>query len=359
MTPRSLRVEDLTLVPRHENRIRRVGWSEGWANRFAAAIEQLPGGPAVPSHPAGYQDLESSARPFQAQRAAVKRLVVQRAQCQPVRHHVSAIVGMPLDVGRLQPEHPVAEAGVMVAHSAAVVVGGKDISAKPRIPGEVLSDSPAPARHGFHEIRDGEKRAQPHGLQNVAMDRRRKVMGQDLVGGPRHERRLAAKQVVHLFAEASGDADTPCFFYAEVLVSRGGQPGFRRARKSSGVTVPFRTRGQVVRSRLRVLDGACGSSRRGSRDVTCDQHVRVAQEALRSAHRVPSACGVRRRRADFVSSTSPAVRTRRSSRGTATTPEPRRSRTTSRGTGAISTLPSVFPRTRQQLRTRFAFDDAV
>ena len=37
LTPRSLRMEDLTLVPRHENRIGRVGWTEGWL--LYAAVE--------------------------------------------------------------------------------------------------------------------------------------------------------------------------------------------------------------------------------------------------------------------------------------------------------------------------------
>ena len=94
---------------------------------------------------------------------------------------------MPPDVRRLQSEQTVAEANVVLAHGEAVFVGGEHVLAEPGIPGDVLSDPRASARHRFREVLEGESRSQSHGLQNVGVNRRREVIGQEPAGGPRHE----------------------------------------------------------------------------------------------------------------------------------------------------------------------------
>ena len=50
------------------------------------------------------------------------------------------------------------------------------------------------------------------------MKRRREMIGQDLVSGPWHQRRVAAEQVVDIFGEASGDAEVPCLPYVEIIL---------------------------------------------------------------------------------------------------------------------------------------------
>ena len=73
------------------------------------------------------------------------------AQRQAIRHHISAIMGMPPDVRGLESEQAVAEADVVLANGATFVVCLKDTLAEPGIPRRVLPDLPASSGHGFVE----------------------------------------------------------------------------------------------------------------------------------------------------------------------------------------------------------------
>ena len=99
---------------------------------------------------------------------------------------------MPPDVRGLQSEQAVAEPDVILTHGASFVVRLKDIPAEPVIPRCVLPDLPAPSWHGFVEFVGGWPRRDSHGLQDVLMDRWRKVLGQDLVSSTGHEFRVVA-----------------------------------------------------------------------------------------------------------------------------------------------------------------------
>ena len=92
----------------------------------------------------------------------------------------------------LQSEQTVAEPDVIFTHGAAFVVRLKDIPAEPGIPRRVLPDLPASSGHRLVESVGGWPRREQHGVQDVLMDRWRKVFGQDLVSSAGHEFRVAA-----------------------------------------------------------------------------------------------------------------------------------------------------------------------
>ena len=80
--------------------------------------------------------------PSQPHRPKIQRLVMHRAQRQPIGNHIPAIVGMPPDVRGLQPEQAVAEPDVVLTHGASFFVRLEDTLAEPAIPRRVLPDLP-------------------------------------------------------------------------------------------------------------------------------------------------------------------------------------------------------------------------
>ena len=112
-------------------------------------------------------------------------------QRQTIGHHVPAIVGMPPDVRGLEPKQAVAEPNIVLAHGAAFLVRLQHTLAEPGIPRRVLPELPASSGHGFVESVGGWPRRESHGVQDVLMDRRRKVFGQDPAGSAGHEFRVA------------------------------------------------------------------------------------------------------------------------------------------------------------------------
>ena len=130
---------------------------------------------------------------------------------------------MPPDVRGLQPEQAVAEPDVVVTHGASFLVRLEDTLAEPRIPRRVLPDLPPSSWHRFVKSGGGCVRRDSHGLQDVLMDRWRKVFGQDPAGSAGHEFRVAAQQIVDILPEPARDPKALRFADAEVFPSSRGQ----------------------------------------------------------------------------------------------------------------------------------------
>ena len=122
-----------------------------------------------------------------------------------------------------QPEQAVAEADVVLAHGAPFVVRLKDRLAEPGVTRCVLPDLPASPGHGFVESVEGWSRRESHSVQDVLVDRRRKVVGQDLVSSAGHEFRMAPEQIVDIPPESARDPEAPCFADANVCRPSRGQ----------------------------------------------------------------------------------------------------------------------------------------
>ena len=103
----------------------------------------------------------------------------------------------------------------MLADGAAFVVRLKDRRAKPGVPRCVLPDLPASSRHGFAESVGGWPRRESHGVQDVLVDRWRKVVGQDLVSSAGYDFRMAAQQIVDIPPESARDPEAPRFADAD------------------------------------------------------------------------------------------------------------------------------------------------
>ena len=130
---------------------------------------------------------------------------------------------MPPDVRGLQSEQAVAEPDVVLAHGASFVVRLKHIPAEPAIPRCVLPDLPPSSWHRFVKSEGGCVRCDSHGLQDVLMDRWRKVFGQDPAGSAGHEFWVAAQQIVNILPEPARDPKALRFAHAEVFRSSRGQ----------------------------------------------------------------------------------------------------------------------------------------
>ena len=114
-------------MPLHEPPIRRVRRANRRPNRPLPKPQQPSCSRTPPTHFPGYQDPKPTTLRVQAHRPTIQCLVMHRAQRQAIRHHISAIVGVPPNMRGLQSEQSVAEPDVILTHGAAFVVRLKDL----------------------------------------------------------------------------------------------------------------------------------------------------------------------------------------------------------------------------------------
>ena len=204
-------------MPRHKPPIRPIRPANRPPNPPPPQPHQPPRRRTPSPHPPRHQDPKPTPLPIQPHRPKIQRLVMHAAQRQPIGNHIPAIVGMPPDVRGLQSEQAVAKADVILTHGASFIVRRKNIPAEPAIPRRVLPDLPPPSWHGFVKSEGGCVRRDSHGLQDVLMDRWRKVLGQDPASSAGHEFRVAAQQIVNILPESARDPKALRFADAEVF----------------------------------------------------------------------------------------------------------------------------------------------
>ena len=179
-------------MPLHKPPTRRVLCTNRQPNRPPPQPHQPPRSRTPPPHPPGHQNPKPTTLPLQPHRPKVQRLMMHTAKRQAIRHHISAIVGVPPNVRGLQSEQAVAEPNVVLADRTSLVVRLKHTLPEPGIPRRVLPDLPPPSWHGIFKSGGAWPRRKLHGVQDILMDRSRKMLGQDLPSRAGHEFRVAA-----------------------------------------------------------------------------------------------------------------------------------------------------------------------
>ena len=293
-------------MPLHKLPIRRIHHPARPPNPPPPQPHQPPRRRTPPTHPPGHQHAKPTPLPLQPHRPAIQRLVMHTAQRQPIGNHIAAIVGMPPDVRGLQSEQAVAEPDVVLTHGTSFFVRLEDTLAEPAVPRCVLPDLPPSSWHRFVKSEGGCVRGDSHGLQDVLMDRWRKVLGQDPASSAGHEFRVAAQQIVNILPESARDPKALRFADEEVFpLSRpnptrasasssisglwGARPPWlrsiltaaRRARNWSGVTMTSGSR----RSGWAVLFdpwdcGKCNSNRDEDQATRCQLHLSICHLEL-------------------------------------------------------------------------------
>ena len=235
-------------MPLHNPPIRRIRHPARPPNPLPPQPHQPPRSRTPPPHPPRHQNPKPTPPPLQPHRPKIQRLVMHRAQRQPIGNHIRAVVGMPPDVRGLQSEQAVAEPDVVLTHGASFFVRLEDTLAEPAVPRCVLPDLPPSSWHRLVKSEGGCVRRDSHGLQDVLMNRWRKVFGQDAVSSAGHEFRVSAQQIVNILPEPARDPKALRFADAEVVPS--SRPNPTRASASRSISGLWGARPPWLRSIL-------------------------------------------------------------------------------------------------------------
>ncbi len=129
------------------------------------------------------------------EQAEVKRLVVERAQAEPVLHRIRTPAGVPVHMCGLQPDGGTIEPGVQTANRALVPVGAQDKVTEGAVPRPPRSQD-----RGRIEI-------EAHGPEDALVQARREVGVEHLVTELANQVRPRPQDVIDRFGEAAAHAE--------------------------------------------------------------------------------------------------------------------------------------------------------